>query len=118
MMLRRVVLRDSASCWESNESQTMDHGRELSQFGFADYIFERERLKVHTKPCKHCPSAHYAPSPEGIDMCAYYLKNEITEENFVFNCAWRPEKICKGIYDRLQFMKQVKETLLLDRKET
>jgi hypothetical protein len=58
-----------------------------------------ERPKeIHRNPCKHCPSAHYPPDPEALDTLDYPRDLQIKS---VFPCAWRPQKMCKGVCDFL-----------------
>lgn len=55
---------------------------------------------IWKNPCKKCPSAHYPPDPEALDMDQFYKNGEITLRQLIFPCAWRPQKFCKGICDR------------------
>lgn len=54
--------------------------------------------KIHAAPCKHCPSAHYPPDPEALDMLTWPRDQQLEQ---MFPCAWRPEKLCKGYCDSL-----------------
>lgn len=54
---------------------------------------------IHRSPCKRCPSAHYPADSEAEDIKDMYAKGEITARESVFPCAWRPNKICKGVCD-------------------
>ncbi len=54
---------------------------------------------IWKRPCGKCPSAHYPPDPEAIDMAAWYRAGKIEAQEAVFPCAWRPKKICKGVAD-------------------
>lgn len=58
--------------------------------------------EVWESPCKKCPSAHYPPDPESIDMLKAFKQGDITFEEYTFPCAWRPEKLCKGVVDNIQ----------------
>ncbi len=49
------------------------------------------QLAVHSTPCKHCPS-------------------EISEDEFLFVCAWRPEKVCRGLWNKLELRKNEQHT--------
>ena len=54
---------------------------------------------IWKRPCKHCPSAHFPPDPESLQMTQFYKAGEITVWEAIFPCAWRPQKMCKGVCD-------------------
>lgn len=56
--------------------------------------------KIHLAYCKHCPSAPGLPSdPEAEELAASDYE---TRKLAAFPCAWRPEKLCKGICEELR----------------
>jgi len=73
---------------------------------YTDYLAEMDlkypdRHKVmHKTPCKQCPSTR-DPDTESQD-----IKDNISKEYFIkeymFVCAWRPSKICKGLCDFME----------------
>ncbi len=60
------------------------------------------QLGVHLRPCKNCPSAWYPHDPESEELEIACANGEIPEKDYLFKCAWRPNKICKGLFDKLQ----------------
>lgn len=64
----------------------------------------RERPKeIHDSPCEHCPSAHY---PMDEDCKEIYAMDKATRIKSIFPCAWRVEKLCKGICDVMEVSQQ------------
>ncbi len=59
-----------------------------------------EAQEIHSQTCKYCPSAHYPSDPESEDMIRFYREGSLTWDELTFPCAWRPEKLCKGICDQ------------------
>lgn len=55
--------------------------------------------EVHKRPCKHCPSAHWGPTPESVDIKETWPRPAQLET--VFACAWRPTALCRGYVDYL-----------------
>jgi hypothetical protein len=55
---------------------------------------------IHKAPCKHCPSAHYPPDPESLDVQTWPRQHQ---REALFVCGWRPDKLCKGQCDELGF---------------
>ena len=75
-------------------------------------IPESRPTEVHKKPCKNCPSAHHPRDPEAQDILDALSRGEVSFEDVVFPCAWRPEKICRGVYDSASLVRNlVEETL-------
>ncbi len=62
--------------------------------------------QVHSHPCTHCPSEWHERDPEAQDMLDACVSGKLTESEFLFKCAWRNEKICRGLWNRLQEAKQ------------
>lgn len=54
---------------------------------------------IHTSPCVNCPSAHFPPDPECVDIKEHC--DRATQLDSVFTCAWREGKLCKGYCDYL-----------------
>ncbi len=61
----------------------------------------RRVTEIHEAPCKHCPSAHYPPDEECIDIKDNWPPEAQLDTLFV--CAWRTDKLCKGYCDYLGF---------------
>lgn len=57
--------------------------------------------EIHKAPCRHCPSAHHPPDPLAMDLEAAWRRGEVTAQELVFECGWRPGRLCRGICDRL-----------------
>lgn len=57
--------------------------------------------EIHKAPCKHCPSAHFPPDPESEHIRDLVQSGSAPASEFVFRCAWRPEKLCFGVCDFL-----------------
>lgn len=55
--------------------------------------------EIHRNVCRYCPSAHYPPDPECIDIKETWSRREQVES--VFGCGWRQHKACKGYCDYL-----------------
>lgn len=63
----------------------------------------------HADYCEHCPSAPHQPSdPETDDIMAEIAAGHATPDEWVFPCAWRREKLCKGICERLGYQQEPK----------
>ena len=60
-------------------------------------------MPIHDEPCPKCPTAHYPPDPESADIEAWVKAGKQPAGAWVFPCAWRREKLCKGICDYLGF---------------
>ncbi len=58
--------------------------------------------EIHHHPCPKCPSEHYPPDPEAHDLMTAVVQGKIAEKDFLFLCAWRPDRICRGLWNRLQ----------------
>jgi hypothetical protein len=43
------------------------------------------------------------------DMLNYCVDGKISEKDYLFKCAWRPDKICRGLYDKLVEAKKIKK---------
>lgn len=54
---------------------------------------------IHAAPCKRCPSAHHPPDPEALAYQSAPRELQLSEG--IFACAWRPNKLCKGVCDSL-----------------
>lgn len=55
---------------------------------------------VHSRPCRHCPAAHFPPDPEAEDILGYVRSGEMSADEATYCCAWNPSKRCKGAADR------------------
>lgn len=52
--------------------------------------------RIHASPCAHCPSAHFAPDPESLDLLRAPRLVQVAR---AFPCAWRPSALCRGYSD-------------------
>lgn len=55
---------------------------------------------IHKTYCKRCPSKWHPQDPESADIAS--LPDGI-REMYVFPCAWRTEKLCKGVCEELGY---------------
>jgi hypothetical protein len=59
---------------------------------------------IHKACCKHCPSKigmeNDCMDDEAKEIAQY--PKEVIVREFLFVCAWRPEKLCKGLCDFLE----------------
>ncbi len=55
--------------------------------------------EIWESPCEKCPSAHGPGDPESEDILEWCRSGEVSFEEATFPCAWRPNKLCKGICD-------------------
>lgn len=56
--------------------------------------------EIHRNYCAHCPSRPgYEPDPITLDFMTYPF--EVRRDEGVFPCGWRPQKMCRGICERL-----------------
>lgn len=53
---------------------------------------------IHERPCQHCPSAHFPPDPEALDLESLPFEQRIRH---VFPCAWNGSALCRGVCDRM-----------------
>lgn len=55
---------------------------------------------IHRHYCKHCPSRPgFEPDEITLDFQRESL--EVRRDEGVFPCGWRPQKMCRGICERL-----------------
>jgi len=59
--------------------------------------YPNRHAQIHKQCCKRCPSS-FGSDPETEDIKATCSKDFIADE-FLFVCAWRPSKLCKGNCD-------------------
>lgn len=65
---------------------------------------------IWKEPCPNCPSAHHEPDPEALQIERWYKNGEVGLEVAIFPCAWRPQKYCKGVCDKMGVVeKQISE---------
>ncbi len=55
---------------------------------------------IHSNYCKYCPSA-FGPDDDESKMIASLPEGE--KQKMVFRCAWRPNKLCKGVCEELDY---------------
>ncbi len=69
-----------------------------------DWLDEMNRLypnrhnEIHKVSCQHCPSAK-GTDPESEEIKTY--SKELIVKEFLFVCAWRESKLCKGLCDKM-----------------
>lgn len=66
-------------------------------FSELDRKYPNRRKQIHKHSCKHCPSEK-GSDPETEDIKAHVSK-EVIAKQYVFACAWRNSKLCKGYCD-------------------
>lgn len=57
--------------------------------------FPDRRKVIHKKCCKYCPSNTNISDPETEEYKK--LPKDVLIKEYVFVCAWRQNKLCKGI---------------------
>lgn len=69
-----------------------------------DQKYPNRHKEIHKGCCKYCPSNNNAKAgiidPECEDIKT--LPKEVIAKEYLFVCAWRPNKLCKGICDYLE----------------
>lgn len=65
---------------------------------------------VHETYCPKCPSHRYPSDPESEDI---EQLPEGIRQMFVFPCAWRNEKLCKGVCEKLNYIESKHADLLM-----
>lgn len=76
-----------------------------------DQKYPNRHKEIHKGCCKYCPSNNNRKAgikdPETEDLKA--LPKELIAREYLFVCAWRNDKLCKGICDEFgideQFIK-------------
>lgn len=58
---------------------------------------------IWRRPCPKCPSAHFPEDPESAEIIGWVKSGQQRAEDWVFACAWRPQKLCRGICDKLGY---------------
>lgn len=80
-----------------------------------DLKYPNRHKDIHKGCCKYCPSNNNRKSgiidPETEDFKK--LPKDIIATKYVFVCAWRPNKLCKGLCDNFdideEFIKKAYE---------
>jgi hypothetical protein len=72
---------------------------------------ETRPREIHRHPCVRCPSAHGPPDPLSLDYMS--APRDVQLREGIFPCGWRPNKMCKGVCDKLN----VKEEDIKDNEE-
>ena len=70
----------------------------VSRIAVRDFPDVARPTEIHESPCERCPSAHFPPDPEALDMRQWPRRLQVEA---AFPCAWRPEKLCKGYCDSI-----------------
>lgn len=84
----------------------------VKYFEEQDRLYPNRHKEIHKGYCKWCPTNNGrktgVPDPETEDLKR--LPKDILAKEYAFVCAWRPDKLCKGICDEFgideQFIKQ------------
>lgn len=79
-----------------------------------DKKWPNRHKEIHKGCCKHCPTHNSKkagildPESEDIKKCP----KELIAREYLFVCAWRPNKLCKGLCDDMgideEFIKNLK----------
>lgn len=72
----------------------------------------REKIngEIHKNYCENCPSKPGMPKdPEAKDIES--LPDGI-RQRYVFYCGWRSYKLCKGICEQLNYIKEKHENMI------
>lgn len=68
-------------------------------------LYPNRHKEIHLLECKHCPSKRDSDNgredEESKEIKANYPKEFIAKE-FLFVCAWRESKLCKGLCDYME----------------
>lgn len=59
--------------------------------------------EVHKTYCKNCPSKWHPADPESLDIASM---PDGKKQMHVFTCAWRGEKLCKGVCEDLNYTEE------------
>lgn len=70
-----------------------------------DAKYPNRRKEIHKGACKNCPSTR-PPDPESQDIKDHVSK-EVFIKQYAFVCAWRPNKLCKGLCDFMEVDQQL-----------
>jgi hypothetical protein len=54
--------------------------------------------RMHKRPCKNCPSAHYPDDPESADIKTWPPALRVRT---IFACGWSPVRYCRGYCDEM-----------------
>lgn len=65
--------------------------------GVTGGVMQGAHTRIHAAPCEHCPSAHYPPDPEALEILTYTKRVQLA---YAFPCAWRRSALCRGYCDR------------------
>ena len=68
-------------------------------FARLDAQYPNRHKLIHKNCCKYCPSKNGATDPECEDMKE--LPKELIAKEYLFVCAWRNSKACKGFADNM-----------------
>lgn len=86
--------------------------------GIEEYLSELDRKypnrhrQIHKKSCKNCPSER-GDDPETRDIKEHCSKEFIARE-YLFVCAWRNSKLCKGNCDYMGINQEYLDNLYKD----
>lgn len=91
---------------------------QLREIAEEEKMFPNRHIEIHKDYCKACPSNHNAlrgeEDPESKELKESCSKEHLAHE-YLFVCAWRPNKLCKGLCDYMEidenFLQQHKESI-------
>ena len=61
-------------------------------------LMSRVQPRAHRVACKNCPSAHFPPDPECIEISTW--PHELKVQT-AFPCGWNQKRYCKGYCDQM-----------------
>jgi len=78
-----------------------------------EFVLGNKPTDIHKDYCPNCPSRmaqiHGNPDPE-----AEWVKTlpDGERQKYAFPCGWRPEKLCKGVCEDLNYVEELHKDLL------
>jgi hypothetical protein len=83
--------------------------KQIAEQDRQDKLYPDRHKVIHKVPCKNCPSAigklRGEEDPECKEIKETCSKGLIVNE-FLFVCAWRPSKLCKGNCDYMEITEE------------
>lgn len=78
-------------------------------FAELDRKYPNRHKEIHKVCCKNCPSSKSYKDPETESYKS--LPKEVLAKEYVFVCAWRNSKLCKGICDEYNIDEKYLESI-------
>ena len=82
-------------------------------FAELDRKYPNRHKEIHKGCCKHCPSNNFPDDPESEDIKT--LPKEFIAKEYLFVCAWRNSKLCKGNCDNMGINQDFLDNLYKDK---